>query len=133
MNEIDTAMTPSLQRIAAELESLEYTTDVFEHERGPVVRFDYRVETGTHEGETFKMGVCMWDVAGEYPEFAPHWLHVSPPVDDNLGGAAERYQDRQGREWIAMSRPVGPLWDDLPEKNMAHYLTEHIRRFWAGT
>lgn len=125
-------MTPSLQRIVAELESRGYTTDVFEHERGPVVRFDYRVEAGTHEGELFKMGVCMWDVTGEYPEFAPHWLHVSPPVDDHLDGGIVTYHDLDGREWCARSRIVGPLWDDLPEKNMAHYLTEHIRRFWAG-
>lgn len=132
MNEIDRAMTPSLQRIADELRLLRYTTDVFEHGRGPVIRFDYRVETGMHDGKTIRMGVCMWDVTGEYPEFAPHWLHVSPPVDDGLGGASVRYQDHQGHEWLAMSRPVGPSWDDLPEKNMAQYLKEHARLFWAG-
>ena len=127
-------MNSSILRINAELESLGYTTDVFEHDRGPVVRFPYVVDLGSHQGQTFDMGICMWDVTpGEYPEFAPHWLHVSPPMDDQLGGAAVTYQDHHGRDWLALSRPVGDLWDDLPMKTMKHYLNEHVRLFWAGT
>ena len=72
----------------------------------------------------------MSDPDGEYPEYPPHWLHVSPPLNDNKGGAVETYRTSDGREWLAMSRPPGAIWDRLPTKHMSMYIQEHLRRIW---
>lgn len=69
--------------------------------------------------------------AEHYPEYPPHWIHVSPPIDDGMGGAVHRYQDEEGRDWIALSRPPTDLWDLLPTKSMYAFMNEHVRRFWA--
>ena len=46
------------------------------------------------------------------------------------GGAVESYTDSQDRQWLAMSRPPGELWDRLPTKHMASFISEHLRRIW---
>ena len=122
-------MSDSIDQIKAELESLGYETCLFDSSQGKVVSFSpYIIEAGSHEGKPFKVGISMHGNK-LYPEYPPHWIHVSPPINDGRGGSSVRYS-ANGREWIALSRPPGDIWDQLPTKHMSTYLTEHLRRFW---
>ena len=122
-------MASNIDRIKRELMSLEYRPRIINSPYGEVVTFSYTVETGSHKGETFTVGVNM-DGSGRYPEYPPHWIHISPPIDDGRGGAVERFRDSNRREWTRLSRPPGELWDHLPTKHMTYYINEHLRRFW---
>lgn len=122
-------MSDNVTRIKEELESLGRPTELLDSPRGQVVAFSYKVEVGRHKGERFMLGVSMQGKE-QYPEYPPHWLHISPPVDDGKGGAAERYRGADGQEWIVMSRPPGTIWDRLQTKSMDAYLKENVRRFW---
>ncbi len=122
-------MYSNIDRIRAQLDALDYKTTIVESPRGQVVSFEYRVEAGTHKGKTFVLGLSFQGTE-EYPEYPPHWIHISPPVDDQKGGVVERYEV-DGRQWVAMSRPPGEVWDDMPTKHMQNYLTEHVRRLWS--
>jgi hypothetical protein len=124
-------MSNNINRIKAELESMGFETRLFDSPQGEVVSFAYNVETGSHEGQEVMLGICMQG-REPYPEYPPHWIHVTPPVDDRKGGVVERYRDAEGREWSALSRPPGEIWDQLPTKHMHVYFTEHLRRFWNG-
>ena len=115
--------------MVAELESLGYRTTTRESRQGTVVEFDYQVEVGNKRGEWYRVGMSMQEAG--YPEYPPHWVHVSPPVDDGLGGSVKRYQTDDGREWVAMSRPPNDLWDQLATKDMPNYLDHHMRRIWS--
>lgn len=121
-------MPSSIERIRAELAGMGIETIQFQATQGEVIAFQYRIETGSHAGETVMIGVSSPD--GEYPEYPPHWVHVSPPIDDRKGGATELYAGDDGRQWLAMSRPPGDLWDALRTKHMAYYISEHLRRIW---
>ena len=121
----------NVRAIRAELEALGHKTRMFTTDaRGPVVCFEYTIEVGSRQGQRITLGLSMYG-SGLYPEYPPHWIHVSPPINDNRGGAVEQYVDTDGNEWIAMSRPPGDLWDALPTKRIDVFLTEHVRRFWA--
>lgn len=122
-------MSQSLQTIVSELESLGFTPRLSASPCGTVISFLYTVETGTHRGKEFTVGLSLQG-SEQYPEYPPHWIHVTPPLDDGKGGAVNHYRDPTGRPWIALSRPPGPLWDALPTKHMYAYLNEHLRRFW---
>ena len=122
-------MSKGVEKIRAQLEDLGYDTAVRDSGQGVVVEFDYKVETGTRWGELFRLGISMHN--GVYPEYPPHWIHVSPPVSDGLAGSVQPYQTGDGREWVAMSRPPSDLWDGLPRKDMKNYLEGHMRRFWS--
>lgn len=122
-------MSSNVKRIQWELDALGYTTTLRESPRGQVVSFEYDVEVGTHKGSTFVVGLSFQGDEG-YPEYPPHWIHVTPPIDDGKGGAVETYS-ADGREWTAMSRPPGALWDDLPTKHMYNYMMDHFRRLWS--
>lgn len=124
-------MSDSIKRIKGELESLGYPITLLDSPQGQVVAFPYEVETGCHKGERFMLGVSMQGDE-RYPEYPPHWLHISPPVDDQKGGSVGRYTGANGEEWVAMSRPPGRIWDRLPTKHMEIYLKENLRRFWNG-
>lgn len=127
----DAPMDENTQRIRAELEEFPLATAMHTSHRGPVIDFDYVVESGKFKGRTFRLGIGTGDAPdGAYPEYPPHWLHVHPPVEVPGGGAVEPYEDDRGRKWVALSRPPGALWDELPSKNMTHYLREHVRQFW---
>ena len=123
-----TTLTDSVDRIRAELEGIGYKTSAFEWSRGVVVSFDYTIEIGSHRGRTIKLGVSFQETG--YPEYPPHWIHVSPEISDGKGGAIESHTDPEGRKWIAMSRPPGALWDQLPTKHMGAFMNEHVRRIW---
>lgn len=121
-------MNDTIGRVQAELGDLGYQTSTRESSQGMVVEFDYCVESGTRKGQKFRIGLSFQESG--YPEYPPHWIHVSPPVRDTLGGVVQEYESDDGRKWIALSRPPSDIWDELPEKNMKSYLEGHLRRFW---
>lgn len=121
-------MVDSFDLIQAELASLGYDASVLESPHGKVVAFDYTIEVGCHRGRQVTVGVSFQEMG--YPEYPPHWVHVSPPIDDGKGGVVQKYSDESGRPWIAMSRPPGDIWDRLPTKHMDFYIKEHLRRIW---
>ena len=122
-------MSGHVDKVQLELEELGYKTSLRDSQQGTVVEFDYQVDVGTHMGETFRLGISFQETG--YPEYPPHWIHVSPPVDDGLGGVVKPYTTTDGQVWVAMSRPPSDIWDKLPAKNMKNYLSEHVRRFWS--
>lgn len=124
-------ITNSLIRIQNELTGLGYTTRTFGSPQGEVVAFVYKVESGTHAGRELELGLS-YDSGGEYPEYPPHWIHLSEPIDDGRGGVIEPYTDPGGKSWFALSRPPGDWWDRLPTKHMKYFITEHLRGFWNG-
>lgn len=65
-----------------------------------------------------------------FPIYAPHWIHVSPPVEDKQH-SGQHYTDGHGTPWAAYSR-APTYWDNLPKKDMNTYLNEHVRRFFAN-
>ena len=113
------------------MESLDYETCLSNSPQGEVVSFLYTVETGSYEGKHFALGISMQGNE-PYPEYPPHWIHLRPPIDDGKGGGVAKYSDANGREWVALSRPPGDIWDQLPTKHMHAYINEHLRRFWNG-
>ena len=114
--------------IRSELEKSGYRTKTVESPQGTTIAFQYTLESGSRKGETIWVGVSTYD--GQYPEFPPHWLHVSPPINDQRGGTCNTYRDPEGNEWLAMSRPPADFWDRLPNKNMKAYVDQHLRRIW---
>ena len=122
-------MPDNIDRIKSELEALGYETCLSDSPHGEVVYFTYIVETGSWKGKPLTLGISMQGNES-YPEYPPHWIHLTPPIDDGKGGAVEKYFDVKGREWVALSRPPGEIWDQLPTKHMHAYLNEHLRRFW---
>ncbi|MDD9859747.1 MAG: hypothetical protein OXU40_04800 [Nitrospira sp.] len=122
-------MSSSITQIQAELESLGYQTSLLKTPQGEAVTFRYQVEAGSHKGKYFTVGIGMRG-SELYPEYPPHWIHLTPPLDDGKGGSIAKYSGEDDREWIAMSRPPGPMWDRVPTKNMDAYLKEHLRCFW---
>ena len=122
-------MSDNIDRIKGELEGLGYETYLADSPQGKVVCFEYRVESGSHKDERVRIGISMHG-SEVYPEYPPHWIHFTPPIDDGKGGAIEKYQDSNGQEWVALSRPPGEIWDQLLTKHMHAYLSEHLRRFW---
>ena len=123
-------MSDSVRRIRGELESLGYCTSEFDSPYGRVICFPYTVDTGPQEGRNYILGFSLHG-AEYYPEYPPHWIHLSPPFDDGKGGVKRQYCDSENREWIALSRPPNDIWDRLPTKNMYAYMNEHVRRFWG--
>lgn len=122
-------MSDSIDLIKAELDTLGYKTSLFDSPKGKAVSFPYTVETGFYKDKQVTLAISMQG-SEQYPEYPPHWIHVTPPIDDKKGGAFEKYFDANKREWIAMSRPPGEMWDQLATKHMSVYLSEHLRRFW---
>ena len=122
-------MQDDTARMRSELECLGYSTVTRDSAQGKVVEFEYLVETGNNLGKQFRIGISMQEAG--YPEYPPHWIHVSPPVNDGFRGSVQPYQTDDGRRWVAMSRPPSDLWDQLPTKNMQSYLDHHLRRFWS--
>ena len=121
-------MSDNINQIKKELESLGYETGLFNSQYGEVITFPYIVETGSHKGKRFMLGISMQG-SESYPEYPPHWIHISPAIDDGKGGV-QQYSDGNGREWSALSRPPGEIWDQLLTKHMRVYISEHLRRFW---
>ena len=121
-------MKDSLDKIEEELQQCGFDTHRQQSPRGEVVVFQYKVEVGNQKGKVVYLGFSMAEV--HYPEYPPHWIHISPPVDDNQGGAKLTYQDDKGRIWSTLSRPGADVWDCTKTKHMSVYMQEHVRRFW---
>ena len=124
-------MSDNIDQVKRELESLGYETHLSSSPQGEVVSFSYKVESGSYKGKQVTLGISMQG-SEPYPEYPPHWIHLTPPINDGKGGAVVRYSDANGREWAALSRPPGEIWDQLLTKHMHAYLNGHMRRFWNG-
>lgn len=120
-------MEDSIQRIQNELEGLGYVPVVTDWPKGKAIRFQYTIPAGSHAGKTVYVAVS---ADSAYPEYPPHWVLISPPINDGRGGAYESYTDDDGREWLAMSRPPDDIWDRLATKHMSRYISEHLNRIW---
>ena len=128
-------MSTNADKIKFQLESLGYQVSTSNGPARPgkpmveLITFAYEIETGSLKGQLVTIGIYPQD--GNFPEHPPHWVHVTPPIDDGRGGVTGRYQDSRGREWLIMSRPPEGIWDELPEKHMSYYISEHLRRIWS--
>ena len=126
-----------VESILGELQALGngYAPYIADTPKGKVVVIDYRIPLGKYKGEKVLLGFSQHGGEG-YPEYPPHWIHISPPYDDQLGGAVESYigRNREGQEcsWMALSRLPKEMWDQLPTKHMCYYLDYHIRNFCKG-
>ena len=126
-----------IERITDELKALGYNPFYIDNSpAGRVVVIEYKVPTGKYIKETVLIGFSFQEEG--YPEYPPHWIHTcadgtNPPYNDQLGGSTQPYWalDNKGvqREWLALSRPPGKLWDNLATKHIKHYLGFHITRF----
>ena len=67
---------------------------MFDTLHGTAVSFDYTIETGSHMGRQVTVGVSFQE--GGYPDYPPHWIHVSPPITDGKAGAVNQYADSHG-------------------------------------
>ena len=121
-------MSESIRKVRDELKSLGLDSFEFDWQNGRVVAFQYTIEAGSKAGTAVLVGVSFQEEG--YPEYPPHWVHVSPPIPDHHGGG-QRYCTADGRQWLAMSRAPGPVWDRLSQKKDMHaYIEEHLRRIW---
>ena len=122
----------SLERIEAELKGLGYHPFIIDSTpAGKTIAIEYIIPTGKYADETVLLGFSFQEEG--YPEYPPHWIHISPAYDDKLGGVIHNYKhpDSKGveREWLALSRPPKDIWDNLSTKHMENYLNLHILRF----
>lgn len=125
-------VSSSLDMIEAELNQLGYTTTRFTSKSfgKEVLSFPYEVDVGRLRGDAYQLGISMQQEG--YPTYAPHWIHIHPPIDGDIASRND-YTDDSGNRWLALSRPPSPaVWDELPDKNMKTFLAEHIRSFWAS-
>ena len=120
-------MSESARRVQRELESLGYETQTFNSGMGVVAAFNYTIEAGSHKGRPVLVGVSFQEEG--YPDYPPHWIHVSPPIPDGRGGSVQTYE-MAGCQWLAMSRPPGRIWDQLRTKHISGYISEHLRKIW---
>ena len=120
-------MSDSVNRVQEELESLGYETQQFSTGLGMVVAFNYTIESGSYKDTPVLVGVSFQE--GNYPDYPPHWIHISPPIADGRGGSVQAY-DAAGHQWLAMSRPPGRVWDRLKTKHISGFISEHLRRIW---
>ena len=121
-------MNEGLQQVQRELEECGFRTYIVEGVNDEIVAFTYLVPKGRYKGKKVDIGFSMQEV--QYPEFAPHWIHVTPPIEDRRGLPGKQFKDAMGRDWVAFSRPPADFWDNTPTKHMSVYLRDHLRRFW---
>lgn len=121
-------MNAALERIRDELEDIGLATYIVDGAPEDVVAFPFTPRRGRYADREFQVGLGFQEI--DYPEFAPHWIHVSPAIEERHGPPGRRYSDSEGRQWVAFSRPPQDFWDNSPVKNMLTYVTIHLRRFW---
>ena len=121
-------MNSGLQQVRTELEECGFETYVVPGVPDEIIAFSYTVLTGRYKGKVVDVGLSMQET--NYPEYPPHWIHITPKIEDSRGRAGKEYTDSSGRDWVAFSRPPADFWDNAPTKHMAVYVDEHIRRFW---
>ena len=126
-------MTADLDKIAAELASLGYAPARGDSLVGPVVVVEYEIPNGSHAGTRVQLGLSFQEAG--YPEYPPHWIHVSPPHGDGRSGGSDKsYTDEDDRSWLAMSRPPSDFWDKVPpaDQNMRTFFRRHVSRIWRN-
>ena len=121
-------MNAALLKIRAELEECGLTTYILSGVQDKIVAFSYDVRAGRYRGKTFQVGLSMQEL--DYPEYPPHWIHISPKIEDRQGAPGREFTDSEGRFWVSFSRPPSDFWDYAPTKHMSVYLRDHLRRFW---
>ena len=119
-------MDSNLVQMQSELEAAGYSTTILPTPYGEAVTFPYRIASGTHAGETVRIGIS--GPEGPYPEYPPHFIHISPPISD--GNHPHGQYQADNREWLILSRPPTDFWDKRKERNMVVYLNDHLRRLW---
>lgn len=98
----------------------------FDSPEGIVVAFNHLADTGPCADTPFEIGIGLAGV--DFPECAPHWVHISPPASDGRHGAADREYEMAGRMWLAMSRPViDEVWSKVPSKTVGGYINCHLK------
>ena len=129
----ETRVNPVDEQIKSELEDLGYETDIEEGDsaagRQRVVTFEYRVPTGRFKGQTYAVGISTQCEAVGYPDVPPHWIFVSPPLEDTGDGSNHGIYTLGGKEWTLLSRPPGQFWDRVRDKGMRAYM-DHLARVW---
>ena len=115
-----------IEKIKAELETLGYCPTIETMCGRETIVIDYVIDVGSHLGEKVRLGFSFQEAS--YPEYPPHWIHISPPYFDQERGS-EEHTTANGGEWRALSRPPGGLWDDLSTKHMKSYMELHVRSF----
>ena len=120
-------ISESILKVRSELKSLGYEPFEFDWQNGRVVAFQYTIEAGSNSGTSVLVGLSFQEEG--YPEYPPHWIHVSPPIADHHDGG-HTYHTEDAKEWLAMSRAPGAVWDRLLKRDMAAYISEHLRRIW---
>ena len=123
-------MNEAMQRIKRELDECSLTTYIVEGVADDIIAFNYVVPTGRYRGKNVDIGLSMQEA--NYPEYPPHWIHVTPKIEDGRGRPGKEFTDSSGRVWVAFSRPPSDFWDRAPTKHMSVYLQQHLRRFWRS-
>ena len=120
-----------LEKIENELKGLGFRPFYIDTPQGRAVAIDYTIKIGKYKGRKAKFGFSFQEEG--YPEYPPHWIHISPPYNDQKGGTTQTYtrSDNKGvnHEWLALSRPPQDFWDHLATKHIKHYLDYHLFRF----
>lgn len=137
-------MGGNARRLAASFREAGYDpkpfTSSMQHSVGDGIRFEYPITDGSRAGETVWLGLVIPESVGDWPEVAPHWIHIAPPdhvLEEQVlvRGSVERYRDSEGTEWMAISAPVSDFWDQIDEpdgKNAKTYTDRHLRRIWGA-
>ena len=125
---MSTSMNEALQQVKQELEECGLSTYLVPGVAEDIIAFKYTVPTGRYRGKCVDIGLSMQEA--NYPEYPPHWIHITPMIEDRRGRHGKEYQDSAGRHWGAFSRPPSDFWDTAPTKHMSVYLQDHLRRFW---
>ena len=131
-------MGTDVDAVISELKALGYSPFTMEEpqEARGVIFFDYLISDGKYRGETVLLGISFRTPG--YPEYPPHWIHVSPAHHDGRGGVGSQYRCkvRNGEEYefMSLSRPPKDFWDKLPtkNKNINNYLNMHLDRFFSS-
>lgn len=121
-------MNAALEQIRQELDECGLDTYIVEGAPAETVAFSYVPRKGRYASRPFDVGLSFQEA--DYPEFAPHWIHVTPAIEERHGAPGMDYCDARGRRWVAFSRPPADIWDYLQKRNMANYLALHLSRFW---
>ena len=102
-------MNAGLLKVRQELEECGLPTYIVTGVPDQIIAFTYNVPAGRYRGQTFHIGLSMQEV--DYPEYPPHWIHVSPKMEDRQGAPGREFIDSEGRHWVSFSRPPSDSWD----------------------
>ena len=121
-------MNEALLQVEREIEECGYKTYMVRGAQEEIVAFKYAVLSGRYKGRCMDVGLSMQEV--NYPEYPPHWIHVTPRIEDRRGPPGKEFTDSGGRVWVSFSRPPSDFWDTTATKHMSVYLRDHLARFW---